>query len=298
MISVSARAEFNEDGSLNPDVDGYGYRATATYVDQFANDTLGVALGVAYQSSPSQVQRFNAWGYPNDAGFAVLGGLKPFARSVDLDRLGAVRHRCNGNHRPNGTPRLTCSTPITASGFRSAASNSRSIPAGVRAPRSLPTAAAAFPDSVTFTNVQPVVRNDYDRKDTETFAVGWNTEYETDAVSLMLDVAYSSSDRRLQQIESYSGLNFAANGPNAGDTVTYTRNDSGFPYTFSSGIDYSNTNLIQLTDPRGWGGGAVVQAGFINDTSTQDELWSVRGEGLLPGRIERLHRCHRAGCGV
>jgi iron complex outermembrane recepter protein len=281
VISVSARAEFNEDGSLNPDVDGYGYRATATYVDQFANDTLGVALGVAYQSSPSQVQRFNAWGYPNDAGYAVLGGMKPFARSVDLDRLGLF-----GTVQWEPAPEWNTTIDVFYADYRE-----RIPQRGIEFPLNpgwgagttiTANSGGTFPDSVTFTNVQPVVRNDYDRKDTETFAVGWNTAYETDAVELMVDVAYSSSERRLQQIESYSGLNFAANGPNAGDTVTYTRNDSGFPYTFTNVIDYSNTNLIQLTDPRGWGANGIVQAGFINDTNTQDELWSVRGEASFP----------------
>src|SRR3990167_1897584 len=32
ILAVSARAEINEDGSLNPEVKGWGYRGTATYV--------------------------------------------------------------------------------------------------------------------------------------------------------------------------------------------------------------------------------------------------------------------------
>lgn len=281
VVSVSGRLEFNEDGSLNPDIEGWGYRATATVVDQFADDTLGVALGVAYQSSPSQVQRFNAWGYPNDAGFAVLGGMKPFARSVDLDRLGLF-----GTLEWEPSPEWNSSIDVFYADYRE-----RIPQRGIEFPLNPGWGAGTvisansggdFPDSVTFTGVQPVVRNDYDRKDTETFAVGWNTAYEGEGVELMLDVAYSRSDRRLQQIESYSGLSYAANAAAPSDTVTYNRSTSGFPFTFSNQIDYSDTNLIQLTDPRGWGAGGIVQAGFINDTNTEDDLWSVRGEAAFP----------------
>lgn len=284
IVALGARLEFNEDGSLNPDVDGWGYRATGTYVDQFADDTLGIALGAAYQSSPSQVERFNAWGYPNDAGFTVLGGMKPFARSVDLDRLGLF-----GTVEWEPSSEFNTSIDVFYADYR------EKIPQrGIEFPFNpgwgagttiTANSGGAFPDSVTLTNVRPVVRNDYDRRDTETFAAGWNGKYENDDVILSLDVSYSKSDRRLQQIESYSGLGYGAASTLPFDTITYTRNASGFPYTFSNSIDYSNTNLIRLTDPRGWGGGRnIVQTGFINDTRTKDDLWTIRGE--VVGKVE------------
>ncbi len=296
IISVAGRVEFNEDGSLNPDIEGWGYRATGTYVDQFADDTLGVALGVAYQSSPSQVKRFNSWGYPEigqgdidsgvapagTAGTAILGGMKPYARSVDLDRLGVF-----------GTVEYEPSAEISTSIDVFYADYQENIPqrgiefplnpgwgAGTQITAASPVGTLA--DTATYTGVQPVVRNDFDRKETETWAVGWNTQYEADDVLLLVDIAYSRADRRLQQIESYSGLSYAANPAAPSDTVTYNRNSSGFPFTFTNQIDYSNTNLIQLTDPRGWGANGIVQAGFINDTETEDELWSVRAEAAFP----------------
>jgi iron complex outermembrane recepter protein len=291
IIAISGRLEANEDGSLNPDIKGWGYRATATYVDQFADDTLGLALGVAYQSSPSQVERFNAWGYPNDAGFAVLGGMKPFARSVDLDRLGAF-----GTLEWQPSPEFNTSVDVFYADYQE-----RIPQRGIEFPLNpgwgagtniTANSGGSFPDSVTFTGVRPVVRNDYDRRDTQTFAAGWNAEYENDDVILSLDVSYSKSDRRLQQIESYSGLGYGAANTLPSDTITYTRNSSGVPFSFTNTIDYSNTNLIQLTDPRGWGGGRnIVQTGFINDTETLDDLWTARGEvvgKVQSGFVDRL----------
>lgn len=290
ILAVSGRMEFNEGGSLNPDAPSKGYRATAVYVDQFADNTLGLALGAAYQSSPSQVERFRAWGYPDDSGRAVLGGMKPFAKSVDLDRLGLF-----GTLEWKPSETISTSLDVFYADYKE-----RQPQRGIEFPLNpgwgagtVITAASptpGFANTATFTGVQPVVRNDYDSKDTKTFAAGWNTKYENDHVILSLDASYSRSKRQLEQIESYSGLSFAANGAAPSDTVSYTRTTpagSGFPFIFTNRIDYSNTTLIQLTDPRGWGGGSpgsIVQAGFINDTETTDELWSVRGE--VVGKVE------------
>jgi iron complex outermembrane recepter protein len=290
ILAVSGRMEFNEGGSLNPDSPSKGYRATAVYVDQFADNTLGIALGAAYQSSPSQVERFRAWGYPDDSGRAVLGGMKPFAKSVDLDRLGLF-----GTLEWKPSEWLTTSLDVFYADYKE-----RQPQRGIEFPLNpgwgagtVITAASptpGFANTATFTGVQPVVRNDYDSKDTKTFAAGWNTKYENDHVILNLDASYSRSKRKLEQIESYSGLSFAANGAAPSDTVSYTRTTpagSDFPFIFQNSIDYANITLIQLTDPRGWGGGgpgSIVQAGFINDTETVDELWSLRGE--VVGKVE------------
>lgn len=282
IIALSARAEFNEKGSLNPDIRGWGYRGTATYVDQFADDTLGLAVGVSYQSSPSQVERFNAWGYPNDAGFTVLGGMKPFAKSNLLDRLGAFATL-------EWQPSVEWSTSLDV--FYTDFKENTPL-RGIEFPLNpgwgagttiTANSGGAFPDSVTFANVQPVVRNDYERKEVNNFAVGWNTKYESDDILLNIDLSYSKSDRRLQQIESYSGLTFGAR-PGPADVIVSQRQSSGFPFQFTSRINYADTSLIQLTDPRGWGANGIVQAGFINDTATDDELWSGRVEVI--GKVE------------
>ncbi len=292
ILAVSGRMEFNGNGSLNPDSPSKGYRATAVYVDQFADDTLGIALGAAYQSSPSQVERFRAWGYPSigagditggqapagSAGTVLPGGMKPFAKSVNLRRLGLF-----GTLEWKPSENWTSSLDVFFADYKERQPQ-RGIEfplnpgwgAGTKITSIAP--AGGLADTARFTGVQPVVRNDYDSKDTKTFAVGWNTKFENDDLILSLDTSYSRSKRDLSQIESYSGLSYAANAAAPSDTVTFTRNTSGFPYSFTNTINYADPNLIQLTDPRGWGAGGIVQAGFLNDTKTLDKLWSVRGE--------------------
>ncbi len=49
---------------LNPDGNDDGYRGTISYIDQFADDTIGVAFALNTMSSPNQEKRWNSWGYP------------------------------------------------------------------------------------------------------------------------------------------------------------------------------------------------------------------------------------------
>ena len=51
-VAVNFRGRYNDLGGKVPEGESTGYRGSATYVDQFADDTLGVALGYAGQFAP------------------------------------------------------------------------------------------------------------------------------------------------------------------------------------------------------------------------------------------------------
>ena len=111
-VAVNYRHEWNDIGALNSGTTDSGERYTISYIDQFMDDTVGVALGYAHMSSPYQSERFNAWGYPtvdiNDDRFGqtvggvrqvrpgyeeeigqlITGGVKPYVMSSELERDG------------------------------------------------------------------------------------------------------------------------------------------------------------------------------------------------------------------
>ena len=65
IIAINARASSY---SLGSDVDdaangGLGSRYSVSYIDRFAGDTLGLALGIAGQSQPIATQRSELWNY-------------------------------------------------------------------------------------------------------------------------------------------------------------------------------------------------------------------------------------------
>ena len=288
IINLNARYEFNEDGSLNPDAPGNGYRVVGTIVDQFADDTIGVAIGVAYQSSPSQGELFNAWGY---AGDTVLGGVKPFVSSVDLDRIGVIgTFQYQPNDRFNTTFDVFYSdfaedNPIRGIEFPLGFGGGFSVDA----PVVNATTDSGFATDVTFGNVRGVVRNDFNRRRADLLSLGWNGEYDTETWGAEIDISYSRADRRDDLIESYAGTGYCHPGcgdafndaPGAADTIRAVRDGSGADagtFDLITQLNYADTNLFVLTDPLGWGGGNdLVQAGFINSPETTDDLLHLRG---------------------
>ena len=276
-LSVSGRYEFNEDGALNPDAPSSGYRATAVYVDQFADDTIGIAVGGALQSSPNQAEQFNAWGYStDDDGNALIGGMKPYLSSNDLDRIGGF---ATVQARP--AEDVEAVVDIFYSDFRE-----DQVLRGIEFPLAFGSgfgttyggtteAEDGFANAGAFNNVQGVVRNDLNQRRAELFSMGLNTRYDTDTWGLEVDLSYSTATRNDRLIETYSGTGYGVEG-GAADTLSFTRRNNGL-FTFASNLNYADPGLIRLTDPLGWGGGSdVVQAGFINSPRTSDDLAHAR----------------------
>ncbi|WP_075186486.1 TonB-dependent receptor [Teredinibacter haidensis] len=65
VIAFNARASMYELGRDIDDAanDGLGTRYSVSYIDKFAQDTLGVAIGLAGQSQPIATQRSELWNY-------------------------------------------------------------------------------------------------------------------------------------------------------------------------------------------------------------------------------------------
>ena len=71
-----------------------GVRVFATFVDQFADNRVGVALSAAYTSDPYQTRDWNAWGYSDFPGGAQgMYGVKTWFETDQLKRFGD-----DGNH--------------------------------------------------------------------------------------------------------------------------------------------------------------------------------------------------------
>lgn len=276
IIAGGGRFEINENGSLNPDSPDWGWRASATIVDQFADDTWGIALGLAYQSTPTQSERFNSWGFPTTGtGEAIIGGAKPFNQSNDLDRFGVV-----GIVEFAPTENFRTAIDLYYSKFdETQRLRGIEFPLFWSAAQLQPgyTVEDGLVTSGTFNNVKAVMRNDVNQRDAELFAGGWNGRFDNEAWALEMDISYSRADRHDDLIESYSGTSYGGgNGPF--DNLSFQLQDGFFRFTPT--LDYSGaTTPFVLTDPQGWGGGlSNVQAGFINSPDTEDELWHFKAQ--------------------
>ena len=281
VLSFGARGVDADIGALNAGSNKYGYRVNGTFVDQFADDRIGVSLAAAYDDEPYQYQQFNAWGYgtagpDNDS---LIGGSKSYVTSTDLKRFGV-----NGTLEVKATDHFTSTIDGFYSDFREKQHlRGIELPLGFGGGDNVafdPTTATVSNGQYvagTFTNVRGVVRNDISERNAKLYSFGWNNKYKgDDGWSVTNDLSYSRTDRNELVLESYSGTGYAGqNNGSAADTIGFSSTTKGTSFTHQ--LDYSDPNLIQLTDPLGWGG-SNVQAGYYNNRLVHDRIWQDRME--------------------
>lgn len=305
-IALNARGEYNSNGTLNEGTSAKGGRFSASYIDQFANNTIGVAVGYAHLDSPGQDLHYKAWGFeqagpdnfcaqhpdwgcspatgvPDGATFQNGFELGALSRTQKRDGLmGVLEYKPNrdfhttvdlyySQFQKDETMRgLMGSLGGNWGGARGAAySNVGLTPVGNG-------------QLVTSANVNVgnmVVRNDLNARDDKLKAIGWNTRVRLgDKWTATADASYSSAKRREDVIESYAGTgaltNFAIKLPSG----------AGFP-SIVPDLNYADTNTITLMDPAGWGHDALWKKPRVTD-----ELQSLRLEGgrRFDGVISRL----------
>ncbi|EWS97215.1 ligand-gated channel protein [Pseudoalteromonas sp. SCSIO_11900] len=303
VIMFNGQLEQTGFDKLNPDGDDKGFRGTVSYIDQFADDTIGVAFAYNTMSSPNQEKRWNSWGYPEFTGddgqtYSILGGAKPFVRSSTLERDSAMLVI-----EAAPTDRLNMTFDALYVDF-----SDEKILRGIEVPFAWgqgtidPSSVVVDPESGFITSAvtqgqRVVVRNDYEERDADLTQFGFNTKYDiNDDWSVEFDVSRSEVERRIWSIESYSGT---GRGDNRGvaDNIGYTFDDGNTGAQFSHELDYSDFGLIQLGGPLSWGASKPLnlkyglvdadgedisgyknqaQDGFINAPEINDELSTLK----------------------
>lgn len=279
-FAVNLRGEMNDLGALNAGSTDKGYRGSISYIDQFADDTIGVALGYSRMQSPNQEERWNAWGYPeNDAGDKILGGAKPYVRSSELERDGVM---AVFEYEPNEQFRSVVDVFYT-SFFDEQILRGIEIPGawGGGWANSGNTATTTEDGLVTegsFQDAMVLVRNDTNTRDADSLSLGWNTEYIINGNwSVEADLAMSKVERTDIGIETYAGTG-------RGNGVGAVEPNLGFKYTgdgrylFDPSLNYADPDLIKLGGAFSWGPSidGNMQDGFINKPEIEDELKSLR----------------------
>jgi len=285
QVALGARYEKNSTDALVGGSTNSGKRYTAIYIDQFADNTVGVALGYSYMSSPTQATRWEAWGYPeigaNNGGAvtpgtetaALIGGAKPNVMSSELVREGVMGVL---EYRPND--RFHTILDAYVSDF-----DETQYFSGVEFP--LAWGGLAVTDytvdhgmvtSGTFDGVKAIVNNHLQQRHSKVSAFGWNMEYRlTDNWTLAGDLSYSRVERDDLILETNSGTGPNGSGPY--DKLGFTQNDQT-GIIFSPTLDYADFDLIRLTSPQGWGGDNVAggQVGYYNNPGVVDDLTAFK----------------------
>lgn len=286
-VSVSARGENNSNGSLNDNTTTTGNRLSASYVDQFANNTIGVALGVAHLDTPTQELHYKAWGFSKytepcradwgcggvtgvPVGTSFLNGYEAEAvsRSQKRDGLMAVLE-----FKP--TSELHSTVDLFYSKFAQK-ETMRGLMGGF-GDNWNGTPGSIFTNTTTSTvesgplitkgsvsNVVQVVRNDLNTRDDELKSIGWNTMAKLgDKWTGTADLNYSRADRTENVIESYAGPYTGARQA-LGTFNINLPTGSAFP-SLVPGLNYADATTVKLSDPAGWGHDALWKKPVVSD---------------------------------
>ena len=251
-IAFNARGDMSKLG----DEKAYGNRFSLSYIDQFADNTVGIALGYARLNNPNQGHQFEAWGY--NAG--QLGGGKLYDFQNDNTRDGfmaAIEYK----------PTDTYSTIFD---FYYSRFDKEEIKRGMEF--STGTVSNQVRDatgtvtSFNFTGFDPVMRNDFNGAEDTLSSFGWKQEFKVgDAWAIDLDLSASRAERQERILETYAGFPAGVS-----DSGTARLNPNGY-FDFDFGFDYGNPANFRLLDAGGWG-----QDGYVKDFEVRDNLMSAR----------------------
>lgn len=263
---------------------GSGNRASASYIDQFANRTLGIALGAArLKDTGPATTRFSSWGagtteYNGATVNVPYNGVEGWTARQTDSRDGAMAVL---QFRPSRT--FNSTLDLFYSKYRHAGMR-HGWQAGLNdwwiaddnrheAPGVLSNAVLSGNDVVsgTFNNVHAIVANVGNKAVETSRSAGWKTVARLGGEwTGTLDLSYNKASRVENVAESYAGT--AGNGTvRAFDSVDFVAGSQ----QFTSGFNYSDPDTIRLTDVAGWGGNDI-QAGYIKDSQVADRIKALR----------------------
>jgi len=283
-LALNARGERNSNADLGANSIDTGYRLSFSYIDQYADNTLGLTIGYARLKTPLATQGVGAYGpwHLNDPavdGFNfhpsiptdvwVTNGMKVRADMGDEVRDGAL---ATLEWRPNQSFTSTLDAYYTKS---DTTDDARSLEWNLG---NYPTATVYSNEVIrdnslvgaTVGNVRPLVRNFQFITNDKIEALGWNNKFTAGDWALMGDLSYSKATRDQFQPETNAqyGRCAMSNDPACLDTGQFFLNALEMP---------SATFVKNYADPTQIAFGPTIYgAGYVKKPHVEDKLKSAR----------------------
>jgi TonB-dependent receptor len=284
VVTLNARAERNSLGAA-ANTSANGNRFSFSYIDQFADRTVGVLLGYAHLDTPNlenQVGLYEPWKTDSRPGLAAgtyaSDGIKALRRSGDDKRDGLM---ATVEWRPSKN--LTSTLDLYHSQFKEVdTANQFEVNLSGYNGVNNPTPDQTFGYSNvnidgnntfvggTATNVYPLVRGMYNHREDKIDAVGWNNKFKLGEQTLVTDVSYSKAKRDELNLENNTQLQPS---PQL-DTLQLNYATGGFP-TIHAGLDYSNPNDLIVSN-------TIYGSGYGKVPHVDDELRSIKVADTIP----------------
>jgi iron complex outermembrane receptor protein len=281
VFAVSGRYQRNSLGSAaNADADGN--RFNVSYIDQFADRTIGLTLGYSHSDTPiqeNQVGLYEPWktdarpGLP-DGTFAT-DGIKALRRTGYSKRDAAM---ATLQFRPSNAWTSTLDMFYTKAEQIDTANqwelntqfngNFPCDPACVYS-------GVNVNDNGTFTGgtlsgVYPLVRGMYNKREDRITAIGWSNEFNVGEARLFADVSWSKAKREELNLENNTQLVSADHF----DTVQLNYRSGDFSQIVPT-MDYSDPSKLFLRN-------TIYGSGYGKVPKVDDELKSFKLAASLP----------------
>lgn len=266
VISANFRAEQNElDGNKE-----YGNRYSFSYIDQFADDTVGLAIGYAHLDSPLPGFQNEAWGYTttsNSNGNSVFGGGKVYQFDNNSERDGLM---ATLQFKPNDFYETSLDlfySKYDKTEVKTGVEFGTAWGSGTLLPGWTDNGNGTIINS-SWTGVKPVLRMDSNPSEDRLNSYGWNNIFTvSDNWTITADLSYSKAEHKFRVLETYAGLK----GNGGASNLDVDINSGGLYNDYTFDTDLNDPNNLQLIDAGGWG-----QDGYIKDFDVIDKLTAFR----------------------
>ncbi len=305
QVAVNVRGESNSNGEAIAGVAGkYGKRFSVSYIDQFADRTVGVALGFAHLDTPTQVRQSQMWDWAapaNDWGSntvvglpkATRGGnaLMPMGMEVTADSRSNQRDGLMAvlEFKPNKD--LHTQVDVYYSKFKAADQgfkfeisnwglwNGPATMPFLSNAKTTDIGANTFVTSGTSNNSQTVLQSFNGSRTDEIKAIGWNTTYNLgDKWKLGGDLSYSKDTRDEKYLETFAAPYDSAKSQWVMGSYNFVADPVGtnlIKLSPGAGTSFGASSL-RIGDPMNWVGDDVGFAGNINKPHVTDEMKTLR----------------------
>ena len=296
-FAANIRGELNSNDNLGAGADEWGSRVSVSYVDQFADGTVGLAVGYARLDAPLATRGFGTyepWGPVNKSnpdwnasvpdGTFTTNGMKVRTDMGSTERNGFMAVlQFEPTDKYAGIIDMYYSTMDQTNNARSLEVNLGDYPA-VCCDGPWPPGTQFGYDNVTVQNgvavagnvlqVVPLARNFLFLTEDEVFAAGFNNEFFlNDEWSLIADLSYSKAERNQDQFETQAQYVPQTADPNLPanqyDTATFQLNGTSSMPSLSFTRDYADPDLVQV-------GPTIYGAGYTKAPEVIDEITSFR----------------------
>ncbi|MBB4756515.1 TonB-dependent receptor [Xanthomonas campestris] len=284
VIAIGGRYQRNSLGKA-ANVDPYGNRFNISYIDQFADRTIGLTIGYAHTDMPiqeNQVGLYEPWQPVNAQrprpgvadGVYFSDGIKALRRTGNQKRDGVM---ATLQYRPSNAWTSTLDAfhteaeqIDTANQFELNLSNYN----GGYTP-GLNISNVRVNDSNSFvggtaSGVYPLVRGMYNKREDTIDAFGWNNEISAGAVKLIADLNYSKATRDELNLEN----NLQRAPMPQLDTVGVSVVGNGFSQ-LAPGMNYSSPDALFLTN-------TIYGSGYGKVPRVEDVLKGARLQASFP----------------